>query len=545
MEVNRYNIVIADDEENIRTLLAKNINKSDTEFKVVGTAQDGAEALKLVKELTPSIVITDICMPAMNGLDLIRSIKELDQNIKTVIISGYDEFAYAKTAMKLGVTEYLLKPFLPEELFEVLFKIREELSNQVALKKNLEDMQSQIEADLRYSQERYIKKLVSEQVNKEWAMVEGERVKFDLSANLYCVGIFKLKKGLSNQDSDLCSERTVTDLLDIIKNNYFESDLRTYAANLSENQLVMIFSSNCKSQLVFYKNIRTGMEKINQSLERYYEIKLRGAIGNIYTEFYDIYDSYHEASAVWRGLLYLEETIVMYEEYQKNKEPIVPDVMQKAKENEMNLLLHIQMSREKEALEALNDVLQFYTSFSAEYAEFINISLVELVFNISDSLMKAGGNLRVWEDESIIEYLRKHFTHGSLMEAKVVLEDYVLRCCKEFSAINEKQSEKIVYNIKMLIENNLHDEEFNLEVAATKLFFSHNYVRQIFKQKTGVSFADYLIQRRMETAAELLKDSTLKIHEVAQKTGYSNQRYFASSFKKFYDCTPSEFRGKD
>jgi len=95
-----------------------------------------------------------------------------------------------------------------------------------------------------------------------------------------------------------------------------------------------------------------------------------------------------------------------------------------------------------------------------------------------------------------------------------------------------------------LIEKNIDNEEFGLEEASGKLYFSHNYIRQIFKQITGESFMEYLIRRRMETARELLKNGTLKIQDVAVKTGYSNQRYFASCFKKYYGCTPTEYRNQ-
>ena len=155
-----YRIVIADDEEYTRDLLAKNINQSQKEFQVVGKAQDGQEAFALVKELQPDILITDICMPTVDGLELIRRIQESNYSLKTVIISGYDDFAYAKQALTLGVTEYLLKPFSPDELYTVLEKIKAELERQKTLMSNIQEMQEQLEDSRQIYQEQVIKDIV-------------------------------------------------------------------------------------------------------------------------------------------------------------------------------------------------------------------------------------------------------------------------------------------------------------------------------------------------------------------------------------------------
>lgn len=207
-------------------------------------------------------------------------------------------------------------------------------------------------------------------------------------------------------------------------------------------------------------------------------------------------------------------------------------------------MIHIQMGQEEKAEECLDDILHYYESMDVKLGDFVSISLVELVFDISSTLVKAGGQGQVWEDEDVVEYLKEHFAYGSLRDAKEVLQAYILRCCRQFASVNEKQGERIVFQVKELIEKHLGDEEFGLETVSSKLYFSHNYVRQIFKQIAGESFMEYLIRRRMETARELLKNSTLKIQDVAGKTGYSNQRYFASCFKKYYGCTPTEYRNQ-
>lgn len=539
-----YQIIIADDEEDVREILARNINQSGKEFQVIGTAENGVDALRLVKELNPSIVITDICMPVLGGLELIKSIQDFDPSIKTVVISGHDEFSYAKKAMALGVTEYLLKPFLPEELFEVLYKIKDNLDHQIALTKNITKMQNQIEKNLIYSQERFLKKVIEGSYQESEIILEGENVQIDLTAKVYCTGIFKVSVNTGHHAKELNGDRVIADFFSIIKEQYFDPEIKIYAISFEENQIVLIFCGACRNHLLFFKHIEQGIEKINESMERYYHTKVNGVLGNAYESIEKISISYQEALSAWKRVLDFKVNIVRYDEGKKRNDTEEIGIRQKPKELELSLLLHIQMNRREKALEALQEIFVSYASYGIEYMEFVNVSLVELVFRISESLAKAGGNLGVWEDDKVIHYLKRHFTYGSLMEAKSVLEDYIIRCCEEFSIINEKQSEKIVYNVKMLIENNLSNEEFNIEEASAQLFFSHNYVRQVFKQKTGESFNDYLFRRRMEVALELLKNPSQKIREIALSIGYSNQRYFASCFKKYYNCTPTEYREK-
>ncbi|MDO5407042.1 MAG: response regulator [Eubacteriales bacterium] len=524
-----YRIVIADDEEYVRELVAKNINQSGREFVVVGKAENGEEAIDLVKELEPDILITDICMPIVSGLELVRQIRELDRSIKTVIISGYDDFSYAKQAVSLGVTEYLLKPFLPEELLEVLDKIGEELQRQKTLVTNMQEMQNQIRDNLHFRQENLIRKLLKRKISEEQFPEECRKAEMNLPAPFYAVGILRVSADVSG-------------LLAVVKDEYFPKEVSTCLAEQDERQSVILFAGTCRNARTFERYIREGMEQLSESMERYYDRQLCCAVGQVYEDWKQIPESYQEARSVWNGILDFNEAVVFYQEQIKARSGTESNGIERPVELENNLLVNIQMGRTEQALEILGEILQYYQLVNVRLSEFVSISLVEMVFHISGTLRKAGGDVQLWKNEDVVEYLKKHFAYGSLSDAREVLEQYVTRCCEQFAMVNEKQGDRIVYNVKELIEKNLANEEFNLESASAQLFFSHNYVRQIFKQITGESFTEYLIRRRMETARELLQNQTYKIQDVAIRTGYSNQRYFASCFKKYYGCTPTEYR---
>lgn len=532
-----YRIVIADDEEYVRELLTKNINQTDNEFEVVGKAENGAQAIELVQELKPDILITDICMPLVSGLELIERIKELDQSVKTVIISGYDDFSYAKQALTLGVTDYLLKPFLPEEMYEVLEKIKNELERQQTLMHNIQEMQTQLENHVAVMQEHFLRKLIENAADIQSAEEEAGKARIDLHASYYSVGILRLESNLEGGGRDL------KDFLGLVTETYFPASIRPYVVPMHDRPLAVVFMGDYKNPHSFLRGIREGITSLHDSMEKYYDMRLSCVLGGICPDWNKICDSYQEAMSVWRGILDTEETLICYEEVKNRKADA--NKWTRPVDLETDLMTSLLMGRKEKAVELLYEILQYYGSLGVEGTEFVSISLVQLVFEISSALKEAAGDqYRVWEDEKVIEYLKEHFAFGSLKEARLILGEYVESCCDQFSGINEKQGDRIVYNVKDLIEKNLDNEEFGLEMASAKLFFSQNYVRQIFKQITGESFTEYLIRRRMETAKELLGSPVCRICDVAARTGYSNQRYFASCFKKYYGCTPTQYRNR-
>ncbi len=533
-----YRIIIADDEADVRELLAKNINQSQTEFQVVATAENGREAIRLVKELKPDILVTDICMPFVSGLELIRQLQELEQPVKTVIISGYDDFSYAKQALTLGVTEYLLKPFSPDELYEVLEKIKTELERQKTMMNNIQEMKEQLKDSRQIFEEQVVRGLIQKTMRPETVRKDAQTAGICLEQRLCAVGIMRIHENLQDQGRDM------KDFLNVVKDTYFQKNCQTYVTRFHEKQLVILFLGDYRNAQTFRRAIKEGLTALEESLEKYYDLKAGCIVGGIYEEWSRIPDSYKDAMSVWRGTLENSDPVVFFEDLAIQSEKKQANAFERPRELENQLLIHIQMGQEEKAEECLDDILHYYESMDVKLGDFVSISLVELVFDISSTLVKAGGQGQVWEDEDVVEYLKEHFAYGSLWDAKEVLQAYILRCCRQFASVNEKQGERIVFQVKELIEKHLGDEEFGLETVSSKLYFSHNYVRQIFKQIAGESFMEYLIRRRMETARELIKNSTLKIQDVAGKTGYSNQRYFASCFKKYYGCTPTEYRNQ-
>ncbi|MBR1439874.1 MAG: response regulator [Lachnospiraceae bacterium] len=526
------NLIVADDEEYVRDLIVKCIN-GFADFHVAGVASNGKEALSVIEQIRPDIVVTDICMPGISGLELIRTLKDRYPDVKTVIISGYDEFSYAKSAMTLGVSDYLLKPFSPAEIEEVLKKIKSELEAQNALSKNLSEMKMRLEASEKNEQNAFLYSLIMAKTVTEKDREEAKRLHIFEEDVLYCTGIVKVKSG----DPDMIYE-----LIDISKQELFDDRIRVCVLPGNGKHIIFVFASAYRQQSLFHAKIREGIDKLASSVEKHYKTKVWCALGNVYNDIAMLHKSYEEAVLVWKGVLNESEATISFKD-QENAEKIASsDRVQRPKELESSLTTCIRMGQAQKAKEVLSQIMDFYSGFSVELMDYVGLSLIDLVFSISAALSATSKEAGIVDDEETIEYLKQHMTSGSLMEAKNVLEKYVDRCCESFSHVYENQGEKIVDSVKKLVEDNIGNEEFGLETVGDALFFSVNYIRQIFKTTTGESFMEYLIRRRMEQAACLLDGGDRKVAEVALLCGYSNQRYFASAFKKYYGMTPTEYK---
>ena len=181
-----------------------------------------------------------------------------------------------------------------------------------------------------------------------------------------------------------------------------------------------------------------------------------------------------------------------------------------------------------------------YTSVSNKGGDYIIISAGELIFGIADDMEKNGFGR---PDKKDIPQLKSHMTAGSLLEIHELLESYIRICCiKVNENLSANRYDVAVRLVQSYIEDHLRDNALSAEDAAELVHFSVSYLREIFKDMTGESFNEYLIRKLMEKAGELLRNTSMKVSDIAEQCGYDNQRYFSSSFKKFYGCTPTEFK---
>lgn len=530
-----YKILIADDETFVRNLLEKNLKASDLPVQICGSAEDGEEALQKALAERPDIIVTDIAMPFKNGLELIKELQEHGIHTKTVIISGYDEFDYARTAIALGVTDYLLKPFMPGDLIRVVEKIIRELDGQKALNQNLHMLIEQADRNAGLNRERALKAILEgrEITEKELELLgfvpKGEKA-------CYLSSVLSLKGAME----DFGSPEKVEEFVNLIQSGYFSRDLIIRAVSLEPNKLVVCFCEKGRNEAGFMEKLKKGLKSFDKSMEQYYDIVPYVTLGRVYKTLSGLKDSYLDALETWKDALNPEKKIRVYGEEKKEEAPKPGQVGAQIKNLKSCICGAVCSGNETEALALLKQLMVLYAAVSNKGGDYVFILAGELIFGIAEDMEKSG---RGKPDKQHIPQLKSHMTAGSLLEIHELLEEYIKKCCAQVKEnLSANRSEVAVRLVQSYIEDHLKDSTFSIEDAAGLVHFSVSYLREIFKDVTGESFNEYLIRKRMEKAGEFLRNTSMKIADIAEQCGYDNQRYFSSSFKKFYGCTPTEYK---
>lgn len=539
-----YKILIAEDESEMRNLIVKYLNTMEPEFQVVGSAVNGLDALKLAESLRPDIVLTDISMPVMDGLEFIREAGQRNLPLKAVIISGYDEFDYARRAISMGVADYLLKPFDPEELRNVLDKIKRELDKQANLFENMRRLREKADEKGILLKEQILKGIL---LGKE-DVREPEKWVLDVEAEFFCVCLLKLPLYPDARGWNLERQENVEELVKILSGGYIHRDIEAHGLGYEGNGAVLILAGSAGEKEQFLRRVKSGMEHLIQSMERHYSIRVVCVIGTICSHWRELHGSYEEVISSWKGITSADKGLIVCGRRKEGKTQEAgkseKDSSRAIKALKEQILLSIRMGQERESREYLEELMETYGSILPDGAEFASISARELVYSIFNEIARSHIRLdAACTNEEIESQVKGHLEHASLMEIGELLRHYFPMFHRAFLENRDRQQgDVIVENVRELIENNLDLEGLTLEWIAGKLNFSSAYIRQIFKQKTGEAIMEYVIRKRMEKAGRLLMNTDMRIQEVAKACGYGNQRYFASSFKKYYECTPSNFK---
>lgn len=535
-----YKILIAEDESEMRNLLVKYIRRTQPDLEVVGSAVNGKEALALAQECRPDIVLTDISMPVMDGLEFLKEAFERNILQKAVIISGYDEFEYARKAITMGVSDYLLKPFDPQELSEVLEKIRIELGRQRVLLDNMQLLKEKVDINETLLKEQLLRDLIT---GKQMSEPGAEILNPD--AQFYCVCLLKLPLYLTDGKWNLDRQENIDELVTILSGGYIHKDIQIQGLRFEENSAILILAGSALGKEAFFHKVRNGMTHLQNSMEKYYDVRLICVIGGIYDTWRKLHISYEETLQVWKGIASTDKKLIICGEGKElTEETALTDSSKMIKKLKEQILLSVRMGNSAESMQYLDELMQVYASLAPKKTDFVAISAEELVYAIFNEIEQNG--IRLDEkrtNDEIQSQIKNRLHNASLLEIKELLRNYFSLCRRPFLEHKDRQqSEVIVENIKNMIEYHLEREELSMEWIAEQVHFSSTYIRQIFKQETGERLMEYVIRKRMEKAGELLLKTDMKVQEIAEACGYSNQRYFASSFKKHYGCTPTDFK---
>jgi len=525
-------IVIADDESNARDRLSSILKGFSADFEVVGSYANGYDALEGVLSLEPDLLITDIKMPFIDGIEVIKRAKVDIPLLQSIIITGYDSFDFAKQAIDLGVVGYISKPITKEELETVLFKARDAICRQMAIDTNITALQEKEETELRLFQQNDLCRLLSmkEVPPNFWKRLKADSI--DLSKKNLVIAVFDF-----DQEIDEISYEKV-ELVSYYEHQYTKSELEGahpyYCFDRSENVVVVI----AEDKPINRDGLESIFSRIRSKIERTTGVSVSVSFSEIDTDpatrsFRKLFR--HAIRTLSFRTVTGGSEILFFDDVKKEEVTVG-----KVDDHEYDALTYdLLYGRPQEVKKRAGDLVA--TISSVDYAD----SHTFIVTNIANSLLKACTSLH----DLYVDYMSNADILAALVNAKGAesLISLLGKLVDEIIKVNEKTRsggmKSSLSQLKDYLELHYADPDIALDTVAGALSYSVSYISLLLK-KDGTSFTKYVTGLRMEKAKELLADPEAKVIVVASKVGYSDPFYFSHCFKKYYGTSPADYRKK-
>ena len=537
-------IFLAEDEVIVRETIKRMIPWENLGFELVGEAADGEMALPLLLRQKPDLLITDIKMPFMDGLTLAKVAKKEIPGLKVVILSGYDDFNYAKQAINIGVEDYLLKPITKNALIERLTEIRSRYEHEKTQKEYYEKFHREMKAYEKNSSRDFFEALVSGSMDMMEIYRRSEKLGLDIVAEAYNVLIFTM-----NCEEDFSGQRE----------GYSEweaESLELLEEFFSENTSAMLFRCNIFSYGVLIKgqketieeNTRSCVSEIQRILDRK-EQKRQWfvAAGEPVERLSQIQKSYYSASRAFSQRYLYDENILYYDEMASmEKKNVTEDdstYLQKVDVNALNPVILQKFLSNGLLEETENFVKDYFYAIGQEPLEslvFRNYVTLNVRFSVMSFLKEIGCDTRTLEQEDTEDVLSE--SSKSLENAIAYAEKIISQAIALRDQNSGNKNRSILKTAVDFIDSHYMEEDMSLNKAANAANVSANHFSALFSQNMGQTFIEYLTNLRMNKAKEYLRCTSMRSSEIAGEIGYKDAHYFSYLFKKTQGMTPSDYR---
>ena len=532
-----YKVFLVEDEVVTREGIKNNVHWEEEGFEIVGDVSDGELAYPLIMKVKPDILITDIKMPFMDGLELSKLLKKDMPQLKIIIISGYSDFGFAQRAIDIGVCEYLLKPITSQKLIAAVKNAAIVIEKDREEKKILEQYQMQIYRKQGDKRKEFFNDLISGKLSLAQIIELEKELSINMVASSFCIMLFQFMGQVvayEYSDEIVRTEAKMAEaLLDFPDIEIFERDMDGWAFILQgeneeqihriTNRLIEALVAICNGKIHYFSGI-----------------------GRVVYRVRDLNQSFMDANRAF-SMRYFgkDDQFLSFEDAHENK-----------KQNE-NIIDVNELNIEKLDRDLVDNFLKRGTLQDID--EFVDRYFNGLGSNVLNSILfrqyvTLDGYL------CVMKFLKQlEFTKEQIQESMSDMNDITSQlsspqaCCELLKNIlkraidlrnssSQKRYMELIEKAQDYMKSNYANNDLTLNNVASIVNVSPNYFSTLFNQETGMSFIEYLTNIRMERAKEYLRCSNKKITEIGELIGYQDSHYFSYIFKKTQNCTPKEYR---
>lgn len=528
--------MIVDDESLARYALKMLISKNFSNLEIIGEAENGKQAIEMCNTLSPQIILMDVKMPGINGINASQEILKHHPDAKILILTAYDNFSYVQDALNIGVVGYLLKPIKKNEIIGKLNDIIEDINQSKEKKVQSDYIGDKIKVVKPFIERELISAFASGSVEIEEIRSYLNFLQEDVQAGYFMLVNFETNYSLHINDAIRNKIRKVK-VFDVITKSL--NLLKKHLIGNSIGSLMVIFFPADPIQpndLVVDESIIIANE-IKRKIKIIAKLDVSIGIGNCYTEIEDFRKSYNEANyAMNHGIQCTEVTHYSHLDRRFFSE----DVIQYPIKTENELLEQLRLGNIAKSRELVKNIMEQLLNQNSDII-LIKEYVSQLIIMVKRTVAHIKGGNKQFENEGTLIELNNLF---ELEEIKLWSISTINLVIDRIEAFKAKRESSALNRIHEFINSNFH-KDLTLEIVASEVDLSRQYVSKIFKEEYGMNFIDFVTLKRINVAKELLKLGNRNIKEISLKAGYVDPNYFCRIFKKVTGVTPKEFRGNN
>ena len=527
-------MIIVEDEHRILQLIKKLVQWDALGIENAGEAENGLAALVLIQAQRPDIVITDIRMPGMDGLELVRRTQELGLDIKFIFVSGHKQFEYAQQAVRYGVAEYLVKPINKIELNNILSRLVNRCLEESGRLEKERLMENQLTRNREMLHLQFLQSLLAEPNLTILANIDECNTRYQIHfANGYfqalALQVDRLSPEVDNGNLILVAERIRDIAQDILKPQCIDLVCQTI-----DSQVFGLV--NLERPDAIKAPIGVLFEEARKYVDRYSNLALAIGVGAVETECSSIQNSLRASIDILSARLVLGTNRIF--ESASLKFQFIPVKRILTGEREMEFVRLVEMLDQENLKQWMDGIFaetaaldlahpKIYYEICAEIYRWFEETVVRLGLQEESTFNKESANL----------FIRAI----SVAELLSILETAILEKVKQYLESKRIQDAKPIRMAKQFVQDH-YNEPIGLEDVAREIHYNPVYFSTLFKQEVGTNFSDYLIGFRVEKAKDLLKNTSLPLVEISEQVGYRDAKYFSKMFSKIVGINPKEYR---
>lgn len=530
--MSQYSVLLVDDEEEVFQVIMKKLDWESMGFCIAGYARNGVEALEMAEELQVDVVMTDIKMPYMDGLTLCKKLKEFYQKIKVIIFSGFDEFEYAKEAIKIEAEEYILKPINATELREVFERIKTNLDKELDEKRNMDKLRDYYMESLPVLQENFFTSLIDGRMSEELIERYAQNYQIEIVGPYYNVTVLHISRNSPVKDEAMepfLLTVSVKKLAEEQLTDNWNSKVMTYLRDI-----VIITQFSHEEEITHFTD---KMDQICKMAKRVCNAYVTAGVGQLCNSPIQLPVSYQGAkTAISYRVLYGNNRAINIVEMDPQENADIP-----WEESYIsNILKKIKLGETKDLHQAIGEFVLQMTNSKMSLQKY-RILVMELI----TELFRFGANNQM-NLEDLFGDNNDVYLQAMQLESPQALGEWLDdKCCKiQAQVLHTRHDTTKAFVAKAIeyVRENYSEQNLSIETVCSCLNVSAAYFSTIFKKETGKTFINYLTDYRMEKAVDLLLNQNEKTYIIAEKVGYSDPNYFSYAFKKQFGMSPSKYK---